>query len=129
MIHGHPYDFVSRIVAGELTNIRYVEDPSGVKYQRDRYSPSNEDLRTVDTVQLVGTAEVYRAGDEYAQRSHELHDSRQLPGTVTIIRMALQHTDELTVCRPEDAPWFSGLSRPATVEEIQDITAIALSRF
>jgi hypothetical protein len=129
VIHDHPYDFVSRIVAGELTNIRYVEDPTGVKYQRDRYAPSNEDLRTTDTVQLVGDAETHRAGDEYAQLAHELHDSRQLPGTVTLLRMAFQDVNELTVCRPEGAPWSSGLPRPATDQEIGDITSVALSLF
>ena len=68
-IHDHPYDFVSRIIAGELTNARYVEDPSGAKYLRERYSPSNEKSRATDYVQLSSEVETFREGDEYAQRA------------------------------------------------------------
>ena len=71
-IHDHPYDFVSRIIAGELTNARYVEDPSGVKYLRERYKPSNEESRTMDYVQLVPeVVETFKEGDEYAQAADE----------------------------------------------------------
>src|SRR5665213_931609 len=129
VIHDHPYDFVSWIVAGELTNVRYEEDLSGAKYLRERYRPPNEDLRTSDFVQLVSNAETYREGDAYTQLAHELHDSRQLPGTVTIIRRTFRDVSELTVCRPEDAPWISGVSRPATPVEITAITSQALAWF
>jgi len=129
VIHDHPYDFVSRIVVGELTNIRYVEDPAGIKYVRDRYSPSNEERRTTDMVQLIGSSETYGEGDDYAQSAPELHDSRQLPGTVTVIRMTFRPVDELTTCRSEDAASVSGLSRPATPDEIWSITRAALEWF
>ncbi len=129
VIHDHPFDFVSRIVVGELTNARYEEDPSGVKYLRERYSPSNEDLRTTDMVQLAPKLETYREGDEYAQVANELHDSHQRPGTVTIIRRTFRDIDELTVCRLEDTPWVSGTARPATPEEVEDITSQALNWF
>lgn len=129
VIHDHPYDFVSRIIVGELTNARYAEDPSGEKYLRERYTLGNEEVRTADMVQLSATLETHRAGDQYAQRAEELHDSHQLPGTVTIIRTTFREVGELTVCRPEDAPWVSGEARPATPEEIEDITAVALAWF
>jgi hypothetical protein len=129
VIHDHPFDFTSRIVVGEMTNVRYVEDPAGTKYLRERYSPPNEELRTADFVQLSGQAETYREGEEYAQEDHELHSSHQLAGTVTIIRRAFGPPRELTVCRPEDAPWVSGLSRPATPNEIEEITSQALTWF
>jgi hypothetical protein len=129
VIHDHPFDFVSSIVAGELTNVRYEEDPSGTKYLRERYSPPNEDLRTTDVVQLAAEVETYREGDEYAQLAHELHDSHQLPGTVTVIRRMFRDVRELTVCRSEDAPWTSGVSRPATPGEVRSITSQALTWF
>jgi hypothetical protein len=129
VIHDHPYDFVSRIVVGELTNMRYVEDPRGSKYVRDRYSPPDEELRTTDMVQLSSTSETYRERDEYAQSAPELHDSRQLPGTVTILRMTFRDVRELTTCRSEDDQWVSGLSRRATADEVRDIAAVALDWF
>jgi hypothetical protein len=129
VIHDHPYDFVSRIVVGELTNTRYEEDTTGTKYLRERYSPPNEDLRSSDFIQLAPRAVTYREGDEYAQLADELHDSHQLPGTVTIIRMTFRDVNELTVCRPDGAPWISGASRPATSEEVEEITSQALTWF
>jgi hypothetical protein len=128
-IHDHPFDFVSRIVVGELTNARYVEDPTGVKYLRERYSPSDESRRTADIVLLSSTSETYREGDEYAQFAHELHDSHQLPGTVTVLRRAFKDVSELTVCGMEDRPWISGVARPATPTEVEDITSQALTWF
>jgi hypothetical protein len=109
--------------------MRYVEDPGGDKYVRDRYSPPSEQERTTDMVQLSSTCETHREGDEYAQSAPELHDSRQLPGTVTILRMAFRDVKELTTCRLEDDQWVSGLSRPATAGEVRDITSVALDWF
>jgi hypothetical protein len=129
VIHDHPYDFVSRVVVGELANVRYVEDPAGATYVRERYIPPNEQDRTTDTIQPARTAETYREGDEYAQLAHELHSSDQTPGTVTILRMTFRDTSELTLCRPQDAPWLSGLSRPATPDEVKKITSDALDLF
>src|SRR3984957_11801139 len=127
-IHDHPFDFVSRIGVGEMTNGCYVEDPSGSKYLRERYSPPNEESRTTDYVQLSSKAEGFREGDEYAQVAEELHDSHQLPGTVTIIhRGPFREVGELTVCRlDEEAAWVSGAARTPTSEEVTNITKQAL---
>jgi len=129
-VHDHPFDFVSQIVAGELVNARHTEDPTGIEYSRIRYSPTDEDSpRTADTVRLSGTATTYTEGGHYSQAAHELHDSRQLPGTVTIIRMMFDDVPELTVCRVDDAPWVSGTSRPATLQEVKQFTTKALAWF
>src|SRR6478672_4814868 len=85
-VHDHPFDFTSTVIVGEIVNTRYVEDPSGAEYVRERYSPADEDRRRSDTVRLAGTSETLRAGSRYRQWAHELHDSRQLPGTVTALR-------------------------------------------
>jgi hypothetical protein len=127
-VHDHPYDFASTVVVGELTNTRYVEDPAGVEYQRVRYSPTDEDARTTDTVKLSSTATVLRAGDEYTQRAQDLHDSRQVPGTVTLLRMSFVDVAALTVCT-RDARWVSAQARPATPAEVEAITGAALDRF
>jgi len=129
-IHDHPFDFVSRVIVGELTNTRYVEDPSGAKYARERYSPSNEESRTADYVLLSSEVETFGEADEYAQVADELHDSHQVPGTVTIIRRgAFREVGELTVCRLERAAWVSGASRAPTKAEVTDITKQALTLF
>jgi hypothetical protein len=130
-VHDHPFDFTSTVVVGELINTRYVEDPSGVEYCRDRCSPDDEDARRTDTVRLVGTSTPLGPGSRYHQLAHELHDSRQAPGTVTLLRMqrALHERSELTLCRRPGAPWVSGQARPATENEVTRITALALAQF
>jgi hypothetical protein len=125
-IHDHPFDFTSTVIAGEMTNIRFDEDPSGVEHRRERYSPSDEGARRADTVRLSRTTTTFAAGDQYSQSAHQLHESRQLPGTVTIIRRTFSTVPELTVCRRGEAPWVSGHSRPAAPEEVRRITATAL---
>ncbi len=130
-IHDHPFDFVSRIIAGELTNARYKEDPAGAKHVRERYAPSDEESRTVDYVQLSSEVETLGEGDEYAQAAEELHDSHQLPGTLTAIsRGPFRAVTELTVCRlDEKAAWVSGAARTPTPAEVTDITRQALTWF
>ncbi len=128
-VHDHPYDFTSTVVAGELVNTRFHEDPDGVEYHRTRYTMGDEDDRWTDTVRLTGTATTLVAGDRYGQRADELHDSRQQPGTVTVIRQSFRpETSVLTVCRREEG-WVSGRSRTPTPDEVTRVTAAALAWF
>ncbi len=128
-IHDHPFDFTSTIIAGEMTNTRYDEDPAGEEYRRFRYSPSDEEARRSDVVRLSATASTFTQGGQYRQLAPELHASQQLPGTVTVIRRSFVDVAELTVCLQADAAWQSGQSRPATSEEIKGMTAKALEWF
>jgi hypothetical protein len=128
-IHDHPYDFTSIVIAGELTNSRYVEDPAGDEYIRFRYSLATEDQRWSDTVQLSATSESVAEGGEYRQLADELHASWPLPGTVTAMRCSWGEPRELTVCLRDESSWRSGQARTATREEVKAFTAKALERF
>lgn len=124
-VHDHPYDFTSTVVAGELTDTTWVEHPDGEVFRRERYRLDAEDERTVDEVRLLGTPQVLRAGEAYAHAAADLHDSRQVPGTVTVIRCTWHGPAELRVCfRPGD-PWVSAESRPATPDEVERVTTPA----
>ena len=130
-IHDHPFDFTSTVIVGELVNTRYREDPGGRAYVRERYTPGDEGTRATDTVRLVGESETLGAGARYRQVAHELHDSRQLPGTVTVLHFDHVSDDlpRLTACRRAGTPWVSGRARPATPDEVGHITATALALF
>jgi hypothetical protein len=128
-VHDHPFDFTSTVVVGEMTNTRYVEDPSGVEFRRERYSPGDEEARRADTVRLSATTTTLTAGARYSQLAHELHDSDQIAGTVTIIRRTFKAVPELTVCSRAEAGWVSGQSRRATPDEIKRIVGTALDLF
>jgi hypothetical protein len=128
-VHDHPFDFTSTIVCGEMTNTRYVEDPAGEAFVRTRYTPGEEDARTVDSVCLRAQPETFGPGECYRQLAHELHDSRQVPGTVTIMRMTFRDIRPLSVCTRVERPWVTEVSRPATPDEVATITATALVHF
>ncbi len=128
-IHDHPYDFESTVVVGEVINTRYVEDPAGAEYCRQRCSPSDEDERRTDLIHLVGTSTTLGPGDQYHQPAAALHDSHQTPGTVTVIRCDWRDRPELTVCLRPGAPWVSAQARPASTDEIKRITDAALDLF
>jgi hypothetical protein len=113
-IHDHPYDFTSTIIAGELTNTRFVEDAAGEEYVRFRYSMPAEDQRRADTVKLSAVSETLAAGSTYRHLGPELHASGQQPGTVTVIRCSWVESRELTVCLRGDASWTSSHARKAT---------------
>jgi hypothetical protein len=128
-VHDHPYDFVSTVIAGEVANTRYEECASGAEYSRVRYLASDDRVRRTDTVRLSSTSATLRDGEQYAQLAHELHDSRQEPGTVTIIRCSFKDVAELTVCLRDEDTFVSGQARPATLDEVKQITARALTLF
>jgi hypothetical protein len=130
-IHDHPFDFTSTVVVGELLNTRYVEDPDGSEYMRERYSPDDESDRRADTVRLIGATETLRAGARYRQVAHELHDSRQVAGTVTVLHLErfVDEPFQLTLCRRRGTPWVTGRSREATPDQVARITRAALARF
>ncbi len=128
-IHDHPYDFTSTIIAGELTNVRYEEDPAGDEYVRFRYRPGAEAERQSDVVRLSLTATTLTEGDQYRQLARDLHASMQLPGTVTAIRCSWVATPTLTVCFRDQDSWVSEQGRDATREEIKNFSAKALEWF
>lgn len=128
-VHDHPYAFTSIVIAGELVNTRYVEEPDGVEFWRHRYHPGDEGGRRTDGVRLLARAETLSPGARYSQSSRELHSSRQVPGTVTLIRCGAIEDRELTVCLAPGAPWVTGESRPATAAEVRRITGAALATF
>jgi hypothetical protein len=128
-VHDHPYDFVSTVIAGEITNTRHEESPSGAEYSRVRYLLSDDRVRRTDTVRLSAASATLREGEQYAQLAHELHESRQQPGTVTIVRCSFKEVAELTVCLRDQETFVSAQARPATLDEVKHITTRALSCF
>ena len=68
-IHDHPYDFTSTIIAGEMTNTRYEEDPAGDEYVRFRFPPGAEGRA------VVGFGEAVFDGD-HLQRGRPVSPDR-----------------------------------------------------
>jgi hypothetical protein len=128
-IHDHPYDFTSTIIAGELTNARYSEDPEGEAFVRFHYRPGAEDERWSDPVRLSSEAATFAAGEQYYQAAQEIHSSWQQPGTVTAIQCRWVEAPQLTVCVRDAGSWYSETSRAATGQEVKAFAAKALEWF
>jgi hypothetical protein len=127
VIHDHPLDFTSTVIAGEITNTRYGMDPAGDEFVRERYSLGDEANRRTDSVRLSGTSTTFGPGESYSQAARQLHSSSQVPGAVTVLRFTYVDVPLLTTCRREGSPWISGTSRPAEPDEIRRVTALALA--
>ena len=130
-IHDHPFDFVSRIVGGEMTNGRYVKDPSGAKYLRERYSPPTR----------VPEPRTMCSSHATSRRSRPAVNPRSRPPSCTTVTSSRGPSLSSTVARSEQAPsspcarlddkagWVSGASRTPTPAEVTEITAQALTWF
>jgi hypothetical protein len=127
LIHDHPLDFTSVVMAGEITNTRYEMDPAGDEFVRERYALGDEANRRTDSVRLSGTSTTFGPGESYSQAARELHSSSQVPGTVTVLRFTYVDVPLLTTCRREGSPWISGTSHPAEPDEIRRVAALALA--
>jgi hypothetical protein len=64
LIHDHPLDFTSVVMAGEITNTRYEMDPAGDEFVRERYALGDEANRRTDSVRLSGHLDDLWAGGE-----------------------------------------------------------------
>lgn len=142
-LHTHPWHMYSYIVAGEIHNERFVREteetyathPHGslpVQTWMEQTILCGTGGGLCDTkpemVWLVqGNEELYGEGRVYKQRADEIHRSRPLRGTVTVVsRGMLDDTDHASVFWPTGQEWITAEPRPATPEEVYDICSNAL---
>lgn len=89
-----------------------------------------DDGRVADTVRLPGTSTTIYAENGCGERSaHQLHDSRQLPGTVSMIRCAFPAYFEEADRLSPNQDWVSGQAWSPTSEEVKKYTFKVLDWF
>lgn len=123
-IHDHPWDFTSSILAGRLTNRRYVLDESGEPHQHARLRPGvGGGLLSVPVSQRLRAIppEHYEAGQVYTQRRCELHATEATPGTVTLCRRTRHAAPDEASVYWKTGPWVSAEPRDARLSEVQSI--------
>ena len=107
-VHDHPYDFKSKIIVGEMTNTRYVEDPAGDEYVRFRYSPAPRTSGGRDTVRLSAAPETFDEGGRVPparpRTPRELATARHGDGD----SLPWVEPRELTVCLRDEATGAPG---------------------
>lgn len=132
MMHTHPWDFESMIVAGELENVRFTPSHFGHPYEHAFIKPGpgggiRENKGMVRLHRMK--SETYLEGDKYRQNDNEIHISLPEDGTVTLNRRKRTGDDIAYVYWPVNTSWVSAEPRPATKAEVMAITQNALERW
>lgn len=138
-VHDHPWDFTSYIVAGQVTQYRFVEHPTdGEGFQRSiiRCGVGGGLVRAecgVEAPEQVflrrSDIETYVAGQWYSQRADEIHESLPADGTVTIVERQFKADTEHARVYYQTPAWVSAEPRAATPREIAEAVGVALAQF
>lgn len=143
IIHTHPWNFESHVVAGRLIDTVYTETPllaNGLTHHKQTiqcglgacvHGPMIDvrlikrgDLTVGDSLGVIG----YQTS--YTRFRSAIHESRPEPGTVTIVeRQFDDDTEHAYVYWPIGTQWVSAEPRPATSAEVVSMTVTALEWF
>ena len=134
LIHDHPWDFVSYVISGRFTNIRYFKDPNGDEYDWMiiRTGPGGGPEGADGTTRMLPSIrpEYYLPGNYYTQSAEEIHKSVFADGTVTLNdRIYRPDADHATVFWPHGEQWVDAEPRAATLDEVYRACERALSGF
>jgi hypothetical protein len=122
-IHTHPWDFTSKVVVGYVYNQIYVErdEEPNFHYQVLKCGVGgglvSGESGTTSLRRLPLFS--YQQGETYSERAEEIHESKPVRGTVTIVtRKFKADEDHARVFWRLGTSWGSAEPRPATPEEI-----------
>lgn len=125
-IHNHPWDFTSLVLAGCIANTLFVEGEPG-EATHDRATilcGANAEIKSViEPVRLraLSTEEI-GAGQSYEQTANEIHDTKYLDGTVTLIeRHPKKDPDHARVYWERGGVWVDAKPRKADPSEVGNI--------
>lgn len=131
-LHSHPSAFVSTVLSGSLENHIYTQDP--IAEPSDYYG---QVLHCGKGGGLVGdranvrlgleSVALYTIGHRYRMEIPQIHETKPNPGCVTLCDREGVGADYATVYWPLDTKWGDAEPRPATPDEVAEITEHALS--
>lgn len=137
-IHTHPWNFRSTIVAGCLRN--HIYRVGGIPSCSGEWMYEQK-IRCGEGGGLTGererkylyleTLDIFHEGDTYEQRYDEIHLSEPYDGCVTLVERVVPEgnsPDHACVYYPVGTEWVSAEPRPATEQEILEITRNALKK-
>lgn len=139
-VHDHPWDLSSQVIAGQIRNVIYTECDLcfgrghclcvGYKRQTIKCGSGSCLVGEPKVVRLLCKTQMVYEGEEYHQAAEEIHETKPLDGTVTIVtRTFKEDRDHAHVFWPAEITWGSAEPRPATSEEIEAITQNALNKW
>lgn len=138
-VHDHPWDFKSTVFSGLLYNQRYLCLHPTTRARGDRYIEKlivpgiggGETAKVREVVLEPMPIEVYGPGETYKQVWHELHVTRFIDSTITVIERSEQRAENVarSMAKEDNAPWTFYEPRPATETEVYETIGRALNRF
>lgn len=135
-VHDHPWNFDSLVVSGQLEQNRFDYDgPVRSRFMRQTIvcgvggGPVSAD--PVPVWLSPRETEIYTTGDWYHQEADEIHRSRPVDGTVTVIRRTIPEGKPADLAHVfwQGDKWVSAEPRSARPGEIVDIVNNALRRW
>ncbi len=138
MAHDHPFDLESSVIAGTLTNLKFTPVAKGVKpceeYWQVKIQCGTEACMVTNPVRIylqLQELKTYRTGDIYRQQANEIHETVvDKDGAITFVNRTFgEDRDNAHVYIPNGMEWGDAKPRPATVDEIREITQKALKLF
>lgn len=140
-LHDHPWSFTSYVVAGGITNYRWLWTLDPFEAKRLGARMWNRVLVTCGEACVAGVPEhcwltaqkpeIITSGEWYMQHAAEVHDTLPEDGTVTIIdRKPGKDPDHAHVYYPLGEEWVSvGHVRYADAGTVKRITKLALDKW
>lgn len=134
VVHDHPWDFHQWTLAGEITNIRYdIGGGNGrqFEYQTIQCGVGGGPVSKPAPIMLTPRPpEVYHVGDTYFQTADEIHETKYLDGSVSLIdRNFHEDTEHARIFWPAGTEWITAEPRPATADEVRLMVRKALERW
>lgn len=140
-IHDHPWHLDSLIVSGCLKQHRYTLDRIGAlnpllmgeELQMTKIQCGENACIKTEPVRVTAykwPLEVYFADATYRQTKDEIHETKAVDGTVTLVNRTFEGDRETArVFWRGDGGWIDAAPRPATTEEIDRVCNRALEGF
>jgi len=132
VVHDHPWDFRSYVVAGRIYNTRYEETSTGRACSRTRIrcGPAGCAIAEPEQARLsMLRHEVVVAGRWYEQRADEIHESAPDNGTVTLVERHFRSDTEHANVYHDTPTWVSAEPGPISWEKVEPIVRLALDRW
>lgn len=133
-MHTHPWDFLSLVVCGEITNIRYTPSSAvtDCEFRRQEIFCGVGGGLVGEPVNVYlnrSQPEHLGENETYHQVANEIHVSESLRGSITIIERHFGHDEDHAYVYWDAGEWVSAEPREATSEEIEVVTRYSLDRW
>lgn len=132
VIHDHPWDFESHVIAGSIKNSTYRVYSNPASHFMAQKIKCGVGTHTTSAPYPIGleahTPTIYKAGNSYKMVGSQLHKSIVPPtGAITLVERFFTKTDKehATVCYLKEIGWVSAEPRQATASELATMRALA----